>query len=113
MKTLCPLLAVAHAAKEWYFAIYDAPNRQAATALFASWKTSIDPTVERWFGKVPRTTETWHKQIFNYRDFRFTNGYTESLNRFIHDVNRIDRGCTLDRLRRPRCSTRRRRRSSG
>ena len=99
IKARYPLLAAAHDAKEGFYAIYDAPNRADAEALYAQWKASIDPTVQRWFGGVASTVDKWHRQIFDFFDLRVTNGYTESFNRFVKDTNRIGRGYTPERLR--------------
>jgi len=99
VKAKYPLLAAAHDAKEGFFAIYDAPNRKAAEALFAQWKTTIDPTVARWFNGIAKCVDDWHKQVFVYYDLPFTNAYTESFNRFIKDTNRFGRGYSFPVLR--------------
>ncbi|MBX7259478.1 MAG: ISL3 family transposase [Candidatus Hydrogenedentes bacterium] len=92
VKAKYPLLAAAHNAKEGFFALYDAPDRKTAEALFRQWKASIDPQVARWFTKVGVAVDDWHPQVFVYFDLAYTNAYTESFNRFIKDTNRFGRG---------------------
>jgi len=100
VKTQYPLLGLAHDAKEGFFAVYDAPGRATAEALYAQWKKAgIDPQVAGWFKSMVYSVDNWHKEVFNFFDMRYTNAYTESFNRFIKDTNRFGRGYDFPVLR--------------
>ncbi len=99
LRTKYPLLGVAQAAKEAFFDIYDAPSRAAAEREFETWKRTLDPRVAHWFRRLACDVDNWHQHVFAVFDYPFTNGYTESLNRFIKDSNRITRGQSFRILR--------------
>ncbi len=99
LRTKYPLLGIAQAAKEGFFDIYDAPDRKTAEAMFEAWKGTLDPRVANWFKRLAYDVDNWHQHVFKVFDYPFTNGYTESLNRFIKDANRIARGQSFPILR--------------
>src|SRR5882672_2131940 len=52
IKDKYPLLAIAQQTKEGFFAVYDAPDRKAAEAMFEEWKASMDQQVAGWFRRL-------------------------------------------------------------
>ena len=99
IKDKYPLLAIAQETKEGFFAVYDAPDRKTAEAMFEEWKASMDPQVAGWFKRLAYDVDNWHRHVFTVFDLPYTNGYTESFNRFIKDVNRFGRGYSFPILR--------------
>jgi transposase len=99
LRTKYPLLGIAQAAKEQFFAIYDAPDRKTAELMFEAWKRTLDPQVASWFKRLASDVDNWHRHVFTVFDLPYTNAYTESFNRFIKDVNRHGRGHSFPILR--------------
>jgi transposase len=94
-----PMLKVGWETKEAFHAIWKATDRAAAEKAFDDWKAAIPASVAAEFGAVASTVENWRSEVFNFFDHRFTNAYTESLNRITKDFNRVGRGYKFDRIR--------------
>jgi len=96
---LYPALALAHEAKEGFYAIYDQPNRKAAEAEARAWLTRLSPLIATEFRETAGALNSWWQEIFNIYDYPVTNAYTESVNRLAKDVNRMGRGYSFDVIR--------------
>ena len=94
-----PLFKAAWDAKESFYDIWDATDRQDAERRFDAWKANIPPLVEVWFRDVADTVERWREEVFLYFTVPVTNAYTESLNRLVKDMNREGRGYSFRNIR--------------
>lgn len=88
-----------HKAKDGFGVIYDYKDRTDAEKAYADWVASIDPQVRVEFEPMIRAIEEFRRDIFNFFDFEYTNGFTESVNRLVKDMNRLGRGYSWDTLR--------------
>lgn len=94
-----PLLKDGWETKEAFHAIWTATDRATAEKAFDDWRAAIPASVAAEFGAAAATVENWRPYVFNFFDHRFTNAYTESLNRITKDFNRVGRGYKFDRIR--------------
>jgi transposase len=94
-----PLLEKAYIAKESYYGIWDAGEKQKAEDLYECWRDGIEDEIKPHFKKLTSAMKNWRKQIFNYFDHPITNAYTESVNGIIKIVNRNGRGYSFSALR--------------
>lgn len=93
-----PLIEDAHTLKEGFRAIYFAESRREAETSFESWAKTIPDSLPE-FQAVISTVRNWHTEIFNYFDYRYTNGIVECLNNTIKSVERLGRGFSYEVLR--------------
>lgn len=94
-----PLLHEAYLAKEGFFAIYEQPSKEMAQKVYASWEKGLKPEIRRFFTEIISFMRNWWCEIFNYYDHRITNGYTESANNLVKEMNRMGRGYSFDVIR--------------
>lgn len=69
---------------------------QLAQKLYADWEKSLSPEIRRYFSDIISFMRNWWVEIFNYYDYRITNGYTESANNLVKEMNRMGRGYSFD-----------------
>ena len=95
-----PEIKTAYALKEQFSKIYDLGRKDAAEAL-KNWRNSVPDNMRGHFKALLTATKNWKKEILAYFDHtpRRTNGYTESLNRNIKDIDRHGRGYDFEILR--------------
>ncbi|MHB8371046.1 MAG: ISL3 family transposase [Leptospirales bacterium] len=94
-----PLLAKAHAAKERFHDIYEAPSRSEAARRYREWDEGLDPEVRTTFDTLLTVFQNWEEPVLGYFDHRVTNACTESANDLISAVQRMGRGYSFDVLR--------------
>lgn len=96
-----PQLDTAYKLKEIFFEIYDFTDKKEAEERYTAWcdTLSANPEIEPYFSDLVRAMTNWHDEIFNYFDFRITNGYTEAFNSLIALTNHIGRGYSFEVLR--------------
>jgi transposase len=94
-----PQLAEAHALKEGFLSIWDAKTRPEAEKAFARWANAIPLWLQKTFGTIARTVDTWSEPVFAYWDNPITNAYTEAVNGVAKGMNRLGRGYSFDVLR--------------
>ena len=99
IKEKYPLLGEAHAVKEGFYSIFDAPDKKTATEVWESWKAGVPTTLRGYFRPLIEDLDGWHGLALTVFDHPYTNAYTEALNRFAKDVNRMGRGYSFDILR--------------
>jgi transposase len=90
-----PEMAELYEWKEAAHSLFEWPHGQAAARqAYAVWLDGLPPKFRRFFRRFTNNMrdERWGKEIFNYFDHRYTNGYTERLNGMIDDANLIGRG---------------------
>jgi len=88
-----------HEAKEGFGVIYDFKDRVDGEKAYEDWVNGIDPLVRCEFDKMIGTVNEFKRDIFNFFDYEYTNGFTESVNRLVKDMNRLGRGYSWEMLR--------------
>lgn len=76
-----------------------AKTKEEAERAYAYWVKLCEKNFCTEYFQFIRTVKYWHKEIFNYFDYRYTNAQTESLNNVIREIDRAGRGYTFDVLR--------------
>ena len=99
IKAKYPLLGAAHEAKEGFYAIYDAADKKTAIEVWDEWKATVPTSLRGYFKPLIEDLDGWHEHALAMFDHPYTNAYTEALNRFVKDVNRMGRGYSFDILR--------------
>ena len=94
-----PDLKAAYDAKEAFYAIYDAPDRDQAERLYQSWRGGLSPSLRDTYKPLLTALGNWEGEIFAYFDHRITNAYTECLNGLVKMANRTGRGYSFDVMR--------------
>lgn len=94
-----PLLHEAFVAKEDFFSIYEQPNKILAQKVYADWERNLSAEIRKYFSEIIKFMRNWWVEIFNYYDYRITNGYTESANNLVKEMNRMGRGYSFDVIR--------------
>ncbi len=93
-----PLVQAAYAAKESFFAIWNARSRADAERAFDGWRAAIPETVPE-FDKVAKMVQRWRGEVFAYFDYAATNAITENRNGLIKILNRAGRGYDFATIR--------------
>ncbi|EKT4542662.1 ISL3 family transposase [Pseudomonas putida] len=94
-----PSIAQAYQFKEDFYAWYDLPREEAASALDAWIKAVTDSELKADFKEILSALKNWREPILAYFDYPITNGYTEALNGVAKVINRAGRGYTFDVIR--------------
>jgi transposase len=96
-----PELAEAYDLKEYFYQIYDIPDKQAAMSSFESWRNMLPSKGCAGFHKLARTVINHYEDIFAYWDspYPITNAYTECLNGLVKIANRMGRGYSYEIIR--------------
>lgn len=94
-----PPLGQAYQVKEAFFDIYEAPSKAEAEARATAWAKSIPPLVAGEFRQLVTALYSWWAEIFAWFDYKFTNAYTESVNRLAKDMQRMGRGYSFEVVR--------------
>jgi transposase len=93
-------LGHAYAAKESFMVISDQHlTKDEARREIVSWLKCLDPSVKPFFEPFLTSLSNWQEGILNGFEHRYTNAYTESMNRIIKDKVRIGRGYSFDVIR--------------
>lgn len=93
-----PVLKKAHALKEQLFAVYDCKDKKEAVVMYNDWKSNIPSDLPH-FQEIADTIDRWHREIFNYFDYRITNAYVEGINSTIRAIEKQGRGYDFEVLR--------------
>jgi transposase len=97
-----PELGAAYRLKETFFDIWKCKSRISAQAAYDRWKSHIPEDQVKDWKVVTTMMNNWGEYIFNYFNFvpqRYTNALTESINRYLRDVNRNARGLSFAMFR--------------
>ncbi|MBO0781225.1 MAG: transposase [Ktedonobacteraceae bacterium] len=94
-----PRLAQAYAQKEAFFCVYEAASLDEAWDRYFAWQNQITPEIFDAFLPLMLATERWGDAIFNYFTYRYTAGYTESLNGLMKLLARQGRGFSFEVIR--------------
>lgn len=94
-----PELKEIHTAKEELLSIYDCSDRKDAERMYLDWLNNLTPYSKKVFAEAIKAVNNWHTEIFNFFDYRYTNGVTESLNNTIKSIEKNGRGYSFKMLR--------------
>jgi len=94
-----PQLETAYRLKEAFYRIYEAPTEEAALQKYFAWLEQITPEVFDAFVPFTLAIEHYGDAIFNYFTYRYTAGYTESLNGLMKLTQRMGRGYSFEAIR--------------
>ncbi|GHO55888.1 ISL3 family transposase [Ktedonobacter robiniae] len=94
-----PRLQAAYHLKEAFYGIYEAPTQEIALQRYFAWLASI--TLDMYEAFLPLTLAIGHygDAIFSYFTYRYTAGYTESLNGLMKLTQRMGRGYSFEAIR--------------
>jgi len=87
-----PKLAAAWALKERFRRWYRSDTREEAEAGLAQWEESVRQHGPAPFHKLFSMLRDWRKEILNYFDHRYTNGFVEGKNNRIKVIKRVAYG---------------------
>jgi len=94
-----PDLKTIYELKEEFFNIWKYSDRGRAELAFSVWKGKIPPHLEYAFAELLTAFGNWHREIFNYFDYRVTNAFTESANNLVKSLQRLSRGASFEIIR--------------
>ncbi|MEG7202742.1 ISL3 family transposase [Pseudomonas aeruginosa] len=97
-----PELGTAYNLKEGFYNIWNSKTHHAARQAYEEWRRRIPAEQENDWKVVTTMMTNWGEYIFNYFKFipqRYTNALTESINRYLRDVNRNARGLSFEMFR--------------
>lgn len=94
-----PQVGQVYRAKEGFLSIWQLRDRQKAEEAYAIWRDSVSSDIAFAFRDIFTSIGNWHREIFNYFDFRVTNAFTESSNNLIKLLQRNSRGCSFEVIR--------------
>jgi len=92
-------LETAYHLKETFYDIYEAQTEEAALQRYFAWFADITPSVYEAFLPLTLAIEHYGDAIFNYFTYRYTAGYTESLNGLMKLTQRMGRGYSFEAIR--------------
>ncbi|WP_449446776.1 ISL3 family transposase [Thermomonas brevis] len=100
-KTLAPfpLLQAAHAAKESFLAIYEAPNKDVASRQLSVWLTVLPAGLSGYFRPLITAVSNNREIILNYFTHRYTNAFTEAANKLSDLLQQTGRGYGFEVMR--------------
>lgn len=94
-----PILHEAYKAKEQFFSIYEQESKEVAQKVYENWEKGLPTELRPYFSDLIKAMRNWWLEIFNYYDYPITNGYTESANNLVKEMNRMGRGYSFDVIR--------------
>ena len=94
-----PLLQAAHAAKESFLAIYEAPNKQQASRQLSIWLAALPAELSRYFRPLITAVSNNREIILNYFTHRYTNAFTEAANGISKLLQQTGRGYGFEVMR--------------
>lgn len=111
--SLKPELRLSYDLKEGYLEIFDdeyyadglrVRSKAAARHFYEEWLRDFPadekyPHLHKDFKKIFSAMKNWGEYIFNYFDYKYTNAFTESMNRKIKDILRNSRGCKFETMK--------------
>ncbi|SRR6266536_340910 len=84
---------------EAFYSIYDAPTEEEALRQYFTWFAQITPDIAEAFYPFTLAIEHYGDAIFHYFTYRYTAGYTESLNGLMKLTQRMGRGYSFEAIR--------------
>ena len=78
--------------------MYSCKDRKTAEKVYSDIINNISPEFTK-LNKVIRKFEKYHNEIFNYFDYKYTNGKTEAKNNIVKKIYSFSNGCSFENLR--------------
>ncbi|MPQ75813.1 ISL3 family transposase [Hydrogenovibrio sp. JE_KL2] len=97
-----PDLGLAYDAKEAFYCLFDQGlDSKAAEQALIDWQRGLSPQIAHYFEALTTALSNWMPEILNgfVFDYEITNAYTESINRYAKDVQRMGRGYSFNVVR--------------
>lgn len=95
-----PDLGLAYDAKEAFYCLFDQGlDSKTAEQALIDWHRGLSPQIAHYFETLTTALSNWMPEILNGFDYPVTNAYTESINRYAKDVQRMGRGYSFDVVR--------------
>lgn len=95
-----PDLGLAYDAKEAFYCLFDQGlDSKTAEQALIDWQRGLSPQIAHYFEALTTALSNWMPEILNGFDYHVTNAYTESINRYAKDVQRMGRGYSFDVVR--------------
>jgi hypothetical protein len=94
-----PALEEVYRLKQDFTLIWSASNREAAEAAYFDWREKIPAKFGFAFREILKAFDNWHREIFNYFDYKVTNAFTESTNNLVKTLQRTGRGYSFEVIR--------------
>lgn len=94
-----PLLGAAWGAKEAFYEVYEANDRQEAAERIDAWLKDLDQALTPFFKPLISALSTRRGDILNYFDHRYTNAFTEAANGISKMLERRGRGYGFEVMR--------------
>lgn len=94
-----PVLGKCYRAKERFYSIYGASNREDALAAVKDWQSSLHGDEEKAFRDVLTAFGNWETEILAYFEYPVTNAFTEGMNGIAKHINRMGRGYSFEAIR--------------
>jgi transposase len=95
-----PDLGLAYDAKEAFYCLFDQGlDSKTAEQALIDWQRGLSPQIAHYFEALTTALSNWMPEILNGFDYPVTNAYTESVNRYAKDVQRMGRGYSFDVVR--------------
>jgi transposase len=94
-----PELGEAYRLRQEFLDIWKFKDRQKAETRYEQWVASIPPELQYAFGDLLKIMNRWHREVFNYFDYRFTNAYTGSVDRKIKMLQSMSSRYSFDIIR--------------
>lgn len=95
-----PDLGLAYDAKEAFYCLFDQGlDSKTAEQALMDWQRELSPQIAHYFEALTTALSNWIPEILNGFDYPVTNAYTESINRYAKDVQRMGRGYSFDVVR--------------
>jgi transposase len=92
-------LRSAYQAKENFFNLYEFTNKAEAEDSAHEWLSTLPTPLRSSFKQCINLLTHWRKEILNFYDHRVSNGFTESMNKKINDIERAGRGYAFEVIR--------------
>ncbi|MCB5161582.1 ISL3 family transposase [Marinomonas algarum] len=95
-----PDLGLSYDAKEAFYCLFDQDlDSKTAEQALMDWQRGLSPQIAHYFEALTTALSNWMPEILNGFDYPVTNTYTESINRYEKDVQRMGRGYSFDVVR--------------
>lgn len=95
-----PVMLKTYQLKEDFYHLYECPTRAAAERYYEDWQKSIPAGTDyNGFRMIVETIRRCKKEVFNYFDEPYTNGFIEGVNSAIRAISMQGRGYSFEILR--------------
>lgn len=98
-KEKVPEIGTAYELKEEFLEIWSISDRGEAEKRYKQWRERIPSSLEYAFKEIITAIGNWHREIFNYFEYKITNAFTESANNIVKSIQRQGRTYSYEMVR--------------